>query len=302
MQTETAYFTRAIHGGHRVRRLAAGALEVQWPSGSIQYPSIKRTLIAVVSKQPVPDKAARDPKMGFDRYFRVTTAQESTPDTLQLFSPLLAMPERKRVLKTTDAISISGSSTPLGIDLVRRGHEVAKLFYAGFARSVIRYGYNPEDVLQEVYKGILIRNNGSCPWDIKKSSFGHYVHLVVKCILANYHRRWARLLGPEQIGVLSLGGDIVDVASADLEAAADQDSAEYNLAYGALLGRVDDAAVQAKADLGLTREIAQKLAQGFRKSEINALYAGAHRPYQIERSIHAVLAAARAMRDANVVS
>ena len=126
MQTETAYFTRAIHGGHRVRRLAAGALEVQWPSGSIQYPSIKRTLIAVVSKQPVPDKAARDPKMGFDRYFRVTTAQESTSDTLQLFSPLLAMPERKRVLKTTDAISISGSSTPLGIDLVRRGHEVAK--------------------------------------------------------------------------------------------------------------------------------------------------------------------------------
>ena len=101
---------------------------------------------------------------------------------------------------------------------------------------------------------------------------------------------------------MSLGGDIVDVASADLEAAADQDSAEYNLAYGALLGRVDDAAVQAKADLGLTREIAQKLAQGFRKSEINALYAGAHRPYQIERSIHAVLAAARTMRDANVVS
>lgn len=315
MQTETAYFTRAIHGGHRVRRLAAGALEVEWPSGWVQYPSIKKTLIAVVNNQPVafslvgqPASKVRDPKMGFDRYFRVASTQvsviqEGASDTLRLFSPLLAVPDHKQVLKTTDAISItSGPSVtngvlPLGIDLVRRGHEVAKLFYAGFARSVIRYGYNPEDVLQEVYKGLLIRNNGSCPWDAKKSSFGHYVHLVIKCILVNYHRRWARLLGPEQIGVMSRKGELVDVASADLEVAANQDSAEYNLSYGVLLGRVDEAAVNAKADLSLTREVAQKLAQGFRKSEINALYAGAHRPYQIERAIHAVLIAAQTMRD-----
>jgi hypothetical protein len=80
--------------------------------------------------------------------------------------------------------------TELGIDLGMRGHEVRKLFYAGgFTGTLAKEGIDPEEFLQEVYRGILSRNLGTCPFDYKKSSFGHYVHIVIRCILSNYLRR-----------------------------------------------------------------------------------------------------------------
>jgi len=78
----------------------------------------------------------------------------------------------------------------LGIDLAVRGTEVRKLFYAGGFTGVLnRENIDPEEFLQEVYRGLLARNNGTCPWDVKKSSFGHYVHIVIRCVLSNYLRR-----------------------------------------------------------------------------------------------------------------
>jgi hypothetical protein len=78
----------------------------------------------------------------------------------------------------------------LGIDLSLRGNEVRKLFYAGgFTGVLLREGIDPDEFLQEVYKGILARNRGTCPWDVKKSSFGHYVHIIIRCVLSNYLRR-----------------------------------------------------------------------------------------------------------------
>lgn len=83
---------------------------------------------------------------------------------------------------------VGGSA--LGIDLSVRGHEVRKLFYAGgFTGTLVREGIDPEEFLQEVYRGLLARNRGTCPWDHKKSSFGHYVHIVIRCVLSNYLRR-----------------------------------------------------------------------------------------------------------------
>ena len=80
--------------------------------------------------------------------------------------------------------------TALGIDLSRRSGEVAKLFYSGgFTGVLLREGHDPEEFLQEVYRGLLARNRGTCPWDYRKSSFGHYVHIVIRCVLANYLRR-----------------------------------------------------------------------------------------------------------------
>lgn len=89
----------------------------------------------------------------------------------------------------------------LGIDLNLRGHEVRKLLFAGFGARIARSGYDPEDVLQEVYRGILARNAGKCPFDVRKSSFGHYVHMVCECILNNYHRRETRRREVEQVGM-----------------------------------------------------------------------------------------------------
>lgn len=93
----------------------------------------------------------------------------------------------------------------VGIDLAIRGIEVRKLFYAAFARGLVKDGYDPEDCLQEVYKGLLTRNNGTCPFDSRKSSFGHYVHIVTRCVLANYIRKEKRKLQFESTEC-SLGG------------------------------------------------------------------------------------------------
>jgi hypothetical protein len=88
--------------------------------------------------------------------------------------------------------------TELGIDLAVRGHEVRKLFYAGGFTGVLnREGIDPDEFLQEVYRGLLARNRGTCPWDAKKSSFGHYVHIVIRCVLSNYLRR-ERLRGTRE--------------------------------------------------------------------------------------------------------
>lgn len=90
-----------------------------------------------------------------------------------------------RVMSLTNAIHSDGR----GIDLSKRGDEVRKLFYAAFARGLVKDGFDPEEALQEVYKGLLARNRGKCPFDAKKSSFGHYVHIVTRCVLANYVRK-----------------------------------------------------------------------------------------------------------------
>jgi DNA-directed RNA polymerase specialized sigma24 family protein len=72
--------------------------------------------------------------------------------------------------------------------------------YAGFGLRIARAGYDPEEVLQEVYRGILVRNQGKCPFDRRKSSFGHYVHMVIECVLNNYHRKEQRKQRHEVMG------------------------------------------------------------------------------------------------------
>jgi hypothetical protein len=99
----------------------------------------------------------------------------------------------------------------LGIDLVNRGHEVRKLLFAGFRGMMAAKGYDPEDVLQEIYKGLLTRNAGKCPWDGKKSTFGYYVTMVCRCVLTNYHRKMSRRLDREHVELdegLFGGGDM----------------------------------------------------------------------------------------------
>lgn len=121
---------------------------------------------------------------------------------------LFAAPEEPLSVETPTAevvempLSVPGNPEPvLGIDLAKRGHEVRKLLFAGFGHKMRRGGYNPDDVLQEVYRGILARNKGTCPFDARKSSFGHYVHMVCGCVLANYHRKKSRMRSFEQVGM-----------------------------------------------------------------------------------------------------
>lgn len=159
-----------------------------------------------------------------------------------------------------------------GIDLVNRGHEVRKLFYAGFMGRVARYGYDPEEVLQEVYAGLLVRNRGKCPFDVKKSSFGHYVHMVCECIISNYHRKHNRRAQAEQYGYTDLDGNEVDVASTDLATVeADQEDAiGHEMALVSLESRLYEAAcsVETSTDMALVGRCLPMLSEGMTKLEV----------------------------------
>ena len=78
------------------------------------------------------------------------------------------------------------STKPKGIDLNLKHEEVKKLFMKHCAKMCIERRCDPQDVLQEVYKGILIRNKGKCPFDETKSAFSTYIVMVSKCVTINY--------------------------------------------------------------------------------------------------------------------
>jgi hypothetical protein len=272
LRTEGTFYARTEHGGHRVVADQTGFL-VSWPSGEIKYPSARQTLIALTNRTPTPLPHHRDPKVSFDRYFRRGRYGSPKPkfDALTLFSPKLTVASPTVLIHSSPDLSIE--NPPKGIDLDRRGHEVRKLFYAGYGRRVVKYGYDPEDVLQDVFMGILVRNNGKCPFDPSKSSFGHYVHMVCGCIVSNYRRRYYRLERNEQFGVPSLeSGEYLDVREADLAVcAADQyDIVEMGSIHNTLAAIIETNAFRYGADSGVALVCYNLMSHGLRKSEIAA--------------------------------
>ena len=106
-----------------------------------------------------------------------------------------------------------------GVDLAGRYKEVAKLLYAGFGYQIRVNGYDFEDILQEVYRKLMASNRGSNPWNPAKSSFGHFVHMVCRSALFNYHRKQNKLRTHEQIGTFGptgTGWGPIDVADSAL--------------------------------------------------------------------------------------
>jgi len=109
-------------------------------------------------------------------------------------------------------IELDGASQRSGS--VYRADEVRRLLWRGFAGKMLSQGYDPDDVLQEVYRGLLVRNKGKCPWDKNKSSFGHYVHMVISCVLTNYHRKQVRRIDKDAVSLTLVskdGGEMEDV-------------------------------------------------------------------------------------------
>ena len=137
----------------------------------------------------------------------------SEPTKLTITKAKSKSKRKKRRSRLT--ITVPEEQVVLGIDLEGRSHEVRKLLFGCFGARMARLGYDPEDVLQEVYRGLLARNIGTCPWDIRKSSFGHYVHMVTECVLRNYTRKQRRISKHEQVGVYAASNDkwgMVDAA------------------------------------------------------------------------------------------
>lgn len=118
--------------------------------------------------------------------------------------------EMKEAFEKAFELELDRLEGVVGIDLGARSErrdtfwkadEVRKLLWKGFAGKMLSQGYDPEDVLQEVYRGLLVRNKGKCPWDGRKSTFGHYVHMVISCVLTNYHRKQVRRIDKDAVSM-----------------------------------------------------------------------------------------------------
>jgi len=264
MPSPAILYARQEHGGFRVERGGGGGFTVFWPHGPTVYQSARSTIRALVNREPVVTPTLRDPHLTFDRYFRVGRWKQPLVDVgldaLSLFAPISVVVAPKPV-----------QAKPPGIDLKGRGHEVRKLFYAGFARRVLRYGYDPDEVLQEVYAGLLVRNRGKCPFDPSKSSFGHYVHMVCGCILSNYHRKHDRRAQFEVFGSKDADGEEIDFALSDAATVqADQDrQISTDVALSLLSREVEDSG-GSEIEIAVALRVLPMLSVGVSKTEVVA--------------------------------
>jgi len=144
-----------------------------------------------------------------DRYLRRSVIEGPEP-SITIVGPMMpAQFERAGIIvgPSLPRRALVSKQAVRGIDLDTRSHEVAKLLHAGFNSWIHNSGYDFEDVLHEVYRKILVSNAGTKPWDPAKSSFGHYVHMVCRSALSNYHRKVARVATKEQVGIYTRKAD-----------------------------------------------------------------------------------------------
>ena len=79
-----------------------------------------------------------------------------------------------------------------GVDLENRAGEVRKLIYKKFGKYILSLGFEFDDVMQEIYVGIIGRNGGINPWDSTISKFGYYIYLVGASIISNYRLKHSK--------------------------------------------------------------------------------------------------------------
>ena len=76
----------------------------------------------------------------------------------------------------------------VGVNLAdpRQKALIDRMFWARFAYKVTAIGRDPEDCLQEVYRGCLTRNQGTRPFDTEVSSLSNYGYIVIRSVTLNF--------------------------------------------------------------------------------------------------------------------
>jgi hypothetical protein len=226
MDTPTLLWSRWKDGGHPVQIVEDAkhtSYRILMPpaQGGIQtFPSARRLLIALTGHP-----GGRN--WTFDRYFGLGDWAAPSPRPMmplfEMLSPQGIVVDRGWPSPIPLDIRPAGDvAVGLGIDLALRGGEVRKLLFKGFGHWIFSAGHDPEEIYQEVCKGILIRNQGRGAFDVSRSSFGHYVHNVCRCVLSNWHRSETRRKSHEQVGSKDWReGTLTDVDASETALAGD---------------------------------------------------------------------------------
>jgi len=104
----------------------------------------------------------------------------------------------------------------LGIDVEVKYHDIKRIYFKRYLKQILALGQDPEDMLQEIMQGILVRNKGKCPYDPDKSAFSTYVTMVCHCVMTNFFKKHSRTAGME-VALEPIERKIQDMESFDQE-------------------------------------------------------------------------------------
>jgi len=104
----------------------------------------------------------------------------------------------------------------LGIDVEAKYEDIKRIYFKRYLKQIIAIGEDPQDMLQEILQGILIRNKGKCPYDPKKSAFSTYVTMVCHCVMTNFLKKHSKTKGVE-IAIEPIEGRIHDLEDVEIE-------------------------------------------------------------------------------------
>lgn len=247
----TTLYTRDRHGNLPVRVLDRGRrFKLLTGNGNHKEFDSMRALLRDLHE-------GRESGYSYERYFKVGRFKQGPVGEEEVEHSILEMFGAEK-----------------GIDVSEKAEDIARIFYRYFGASANRYGYSVPDLLQDVYRGILVRNNGKCPFDPEKASFGHYVYMVCTCVFRNYHKREQRRRGRETLGCRQVRDSavVVDDAAEKAECLPGEQHDHYMMelkeVHDDLLEWMEDQPDAADNTPTLARRILPLVLQGMRRSEI----------------------------------
>jgi DNA-directed RNA polymerase specialized sigma24 family protein len=158
----------------------------------------------------------------------------------------------------------------IGIDLSKYYKEVHKIVRAYVFSFCAASVSDSEDIIQEVFTGILIRNRGTCPYQYGKSSWSHYIIMVTKCVISNYVARQKRRESVIDVGVIENGAPI-DAGSSEQHSAMTCLQPEHAPDVDTILLRAANRAgcsAALQADFSRFRVAADLITRGYALSEV----------------------------------
>lgn len=158
----------------------------------------------------------------------------------------------------------------IGIDLNKYYSEVHKIIRSYVFSFCSVSTSDAEDIIQEVFTGILIRNKGTCPYQYGKSSWSHYIIMVTKCVISNYIARQKRRDTFVDVGVIENGRPI-DAGSSEQFASHTYSQPEHNPDTDEILLRAAKRAgcsEQIEADFSRYKTAAELVLRGYALSEV----------------------------------
>ena len=159
MNVSTSYYLKAIHGGHKV---------------------ILENDKIIIAENTLSTKEFKATYGKTPKGYFMNRNMERFKGLISIFDVIKApvVNNIPRIIKKK-----------LGIDFEAKYQDIKSIFYRHFAPICFKNKVDPEEVLQEVYYGLEIRNRGTCPFDPAKSSMSTYIVLVARGVVFNYLKK-----------------------------------------------------------------------------------------------------------------